>query len=384
MFGKRFKLFKMFGFEVRADLSWLVIVTLVVWSLAEGVFPAEFPGQPWGTYVLMGLAGALGLFASVVVHEMCHSFVAQHYGLPMNGITLFIFGGVAEMSDEPPSAKTEFLMAVAGPISSLIIGLAFLLVASLDAIREFSTAAFVALRWIGIINIFLAAVNLIPGYPLDGGRILRSILWYARGNMRSATRMASYAGEGFGLVLIGLGFIGLLTGSAIGGMWNILIGWFLWSAARQSYQQVLIRQALQGEPVQRFMAAQPVTVPPTMSIEQLVNDYVYHYHYKMFPVVDGGELTGCITTRQIREVPRAEWATRTVGEVVNGCCDTNTILPDADAMAALAKMSRTGASRLLVVDGRRRLVGIVSLKDLMGFLARKLELEGDGPDRPGP
>jgi Zn-dependent protease len=378
MFGKRFKLFKMFGFEVRADLSWFVILTLVTWSLAGGAFPAEFPGQAGWVYWVMGFAGAVGLFASVVVHEMCHSLVARRRGLPMNGITLFIFGGVAEMSDEPPNPKTEFLMAIAGPISSFVIGGISLVLAWLAEGSGWPAAVFVTLRWLGYINIVLAVVNLIPGFPLDGGRVLRSILWHVKGNLRWATRVASYVGEGFGLVLIGLGFVSLLSWNPIGGMWDILIGWFLWSAARQSYQQVLLKQALRGEPVQRFMSAEPVTVPPSLPIVQLVDDYVYRYHYKMFPVVQDGELTGCITTRQIREVPRAEWATRTVGEVVNGCKDGNTIPPDADAMAALEKMSRTGASRLMVVDGRH-LIGVVSLKDLLGFLSRKLELEGDGP-----
>ena len=381
MFGKRFTLFTVFGFAIRADLSWLVILTLVVWSLASGVFPEAYPGHTVGTYILMGLAGALGLFASVVVHELCHSLVARRYGLAMEGITLFIFGGVAEMTEEPPNPKTEFMMALAGPVASLVIGVVAVAAAFLASASAWWPAGVVTLRWIGFINILLAVFNLIPGYPLDGGRILRSILWHIKGRLRWATRIASRVGEVLGLLLIGFGLVSLLTSNPVGGMWDILIGWFLWVAARQGYQQVLVRQALAGEPVQRLMTAEPVTVPPTASLEQLVNDYVYRFHHKMFPVVDDGRLAGCITTREVREVPRAEWASRTVGEVARACEAGNTIAAGSDALAALGQMSRTGVSRLMVVDGQR-LAGIVSLKDLMGFLARKLELEGDEPKQP--
>lgn len=382
MFGKRIRLFKILGFEIRIDLSWFVILVLVVWSLAGGVFPAELPGRAAGTYIFMGLAAALAFFASIVVHELCHSLVARRYGLPMEGITLFIFGGVSEMTDEPPNPKTEFLMAIAGPLSSFAIGFIAVALAAMADAPSGATAVFVTLRWIGIINIVLGAMNLVPGYPLDGGRVLRSVLWHFKGNLRWATRAASYAGEGFGILLIGSGAVGILMGGGVGGMWNILIGWFLVTAARQGYRQVLVRQMLQGEPVQRIMTADAVTVPPSISLQELVENYVYRYHFKMFPVVEDGQLAGCISTRDVREVPRADWATRTVGEVIHVCQDGAVISADADAMAALTKMARAGASRLMVVDGRR-LVGIVALKDLMAFLARKLELEGEDPGAAG-
>jgi len=378
MFGKRIRLFKILGFEIRIDWSWFVILALVVWSLAGGVFPAELPGHTTGAYILMGLVAALAFFASIVVHELCHSLVARRYGLTMEGITLFIFGGVSEMAEEPPNPKTEFLMAVAGPISSFVIGFVAVALSVLADGPAKAAPVFVTLRWIGFINIVLGAMNLVPGYPLDGGRVLRSILWHFKGNLRWATRMASYAGEGFGLLLIALGAISILMGGGIGGMWDILIGWFLVTAARQGYQQVLVKQMLQGEPVQRIMTAEPVTVPPSLSLQDLVENYIYRYHFKMFPVVEGDRLAGCVTTRDVREVPRADWAMRTVGEAAGRCTDGAVIEAGADAMAALTKMARTGASRLMVVDGGR-LLGIVSLKDLMAFLARKLELEGESP-----
>jgi len=376
MFGKTFTLFRMFGFDVRIDVSWLVILVLVVWSLAGGVFPAQYSGMHWSIYLTMGVLAAIGLFASIVLHELCHSLVAQQYGLPMKGITLFIFGGVAEMAEEPPSAKAELLMAVAGPLASLAIAVAFVGAAFMGATLSWPEGIILVLRWIGLINVILVAFNLIPGFPLDGGRVLRAILWHWRGNLRWATRVASQVGAGFGLVLIGLGFLSLLGGNPLGGLWWILIGMFVRAAAKQGYQQVLIRQALHGEPVRRFMSAEPVTVPPDLSVQELVDEFIYRHHFKMFPVVENGALTGCVTTSQVKQVPRHEWSQRMTGEIALPCSEENTIDANSDAMKALATMTRTHASRLVVVDDGK-LVGVLALKDLLRFLALKLELETD-------
>ena len=381
MFGKSYPLFSILGFSVRADLSWLVIVTLVIWSLAGFVFPQELPGRPWGLYLAMGLLAALGLFASIVVHELSHSLVAQRYGLPMKGITLFIFGGVAEMSDEPPNPKAEFLMAIAGPVASVVVGAVCLAAAAVVAAAGGAAGAVAILRWIGLINILLVIFNMIPGFPLDGGRVLRSALWQWKKDLRQATRIAAKVGAVFGAVLIGLGFVSLLLGNPMGGLWWILIGWFVRSAAKQSYQQVLVRQMLAGQPVSRFMNTQPVSVPPSLPLQQLVEDYIYRYHHKMFPVVDpDGRLVGCVTAGNLRNVNREEWPARTVGEVTGPCGDANTIEPQVDAMEALRRMSRNQVSRLVVThDGR--LEGILTLKDLLDYLALKAELEAQDAEQ---
>ena len=379
MFGKAYRIFTMFGFEVKVDLSWLIIVALVVWSLAGTVFPSEYEGFAWQVYLVMGLIGALGLFMSIVFHELCHSLVARRYGLPMKGITLFLFGGVAEMSDEPPSPKAEFMMAAAGPLSSIVLAAVLLAIAFAGARLQWAPLVTGIFKWLGIINLYLAAFNLIPAFPLDGGRVLRSILWHFRQNLRSATHTASRAGLFFGGFLIALGFLHLLLLRSFGGMWWILIGMFVRGAARQGYQSVLIRQALSGEPVSRFMSTEPVAVAASLPLENLVDDYIYRHHFKMFPVLDGGHLSGCITTREVKEVPQGQWPTRTVGEVVKPCSAENTISPGEDAMKALTRMNSTGASRLMVVDNGR-LVGVLSLKDLLKFLALKMELEGAEKD----
>ena len=376
MFGKTLKLFTVFGFTVRADISWIIIVVLVVWSLAGSVFPQQYAELHWTMHLLMGVVAAAGLFASIIAHELCHSLVARRYGLPMRGITLFLFGGVAEMGEEPPNPKAEFLMAIAGPAASLMLGVVFLGVTFLVHFFAWPEPVRGVTMWIGLINLMLVAFNMIPGFPLDGGRVLRSALWRLHGDLRRATRTASRIGAGFGAVLVGLGFLSLLLGEPLGGLWWIFIGLFVRAAAKQGYQQVLIREALHGEPIERFMSAEPVTVPPSLTVEQLVNDYVYRHHFKMFPVVDDGHVLGCVRTRDIKDVPREQWPQRRVQELTSPCDERNTITPDEDAIHAFARMNRNDASRLMVVD-HGRLRGILTLKDLLKFLAVKLELEGE-------
>jgi len=374
MFGKRYDLFTLFGFKIRIDLSWFIIAILITWSLAEGFFPFYYEGLSSATYWWMGAAGALGLFGSIVLHELSHAVVARRYGLRMKGITLFIFGGVAEMQDEPPRPKVEFMVAIAGPIASILIAAGFFGLYRIGQFTGWPGAANGVLAYLAIINVVLVGFNLVPAFPLDGGRVLRSVLWQWKNNLRWATRITTQLGSGFGIALIVLGLWSVISGNFVGGMWWFLIGMFLRGAAQMSYQQLLLRQALEGEPVSRFMKAEPVTVPAYISLQELVDDYIYKHHFKMFPVVDDGKLRGSISTRQVKGVPREEWARQTVDALVEPCSQENTVRPETDAMKALEKLNRTGASRLLVVDGTR-LVGIIALKDLLKFLSLKVELE---------
>jgi len=375
MFGKRIKLFKIFGFEVGIDWSWIILAILIAWSLSVGLFPFRFKNLSTETYWLMGIVGALGLFFSIIFHEMCHSLVARRYGMPMKGITLFIFGGVAEMGEEPPTPKAEFMMAIVGPVSSLVAGLVFYAIYIIGRQNAWSDPVNGVVQYLAFINGLLAFFNLVPAFPLDGGRVLRSILWGLKKNLRWATRISSKIGSGFGILLILLGAFQFLRGNFIGGMWWFLIGMFVRGAAKTSYQQLLLRKALEGEPVRRFMKTDPVTVAPSLSVAQLVEDYVYKYHYKMFPIVeDSDKLIGCVTTKQVKEIPREEWEQRRVGDIAAQCSAENTIGPQVDAMKALSTMSKTGASRLMVIE-KDRLLGIIALKDLLKFFALKVELE---------
>jgi Zn-dependent protease/CBS domain-containing protein len=374
MFGKRFKLFKFLGFEVGIDLSWIIIAILIAWSLSTGYFPFQIQNLSIRIYWLMGIIGAVGLFFSIIAHEFCHSLVARKSGMPMKGITLFIFGGVAEMSDEPPSAGTEFLIAVVGPLSSLAIAAVFWGIYRMGIAADWPQAVNGVVAYLSMINALLAVFNLIPAFPLDGGRILRSILWGWKGNLRWATRISSSIGVGFSILLILLGFIRILGGNFIGGMWLGLIGLFIHGAAKMSYQQLITRKALEGEPLKRFMQTDPVTVPDSLTVEKLVEDYIYRYHFKLFPVVNSNKLRGCITTKQVKEIPRDQWGKKTVGEVADPCSAENTIDPEADAVKALSAMRRNNASRLMVVKNDQ-LVGIIALKDMLEFLSLKVELD---------
>jgi Zn-dependent protease/CBS domain-containing protein len=376
MFGKRIPLFKLFGFKVNVDASWLILAVLVTWSLAKGLFPYYFTGFSNSTYWWMGIAGALGLFMSIIFHEFCHSLVARQFGMPMKGITLFIFGGVAEMESEPTSPKAEFLMAIAGPLASILLGVVFYLVHIGATSAGWSNPVRGVLMYLMIINLVLAGFNLLPAFPLDGGRVLRSILWSVKGSLRWATRIASGLGSAIGVFMIIFGVLSFISGSFIGGIWYFLIGLFIRQASKMSYSQLLMRNALAGEQIQHFMKTDPITVSSSLPVDQLVNDYFYKFHYKMFPVSDGNGLLGCVTTKQVKELAREEWNRRTVRDVLIPCSEENSVSSQTDAMQALSLMHRTGNSRLMVVDNNR-LLGIVTLKDMLKFLSLKIDLESE-------
>lgn len=374
MFGKTVTLFTLLGFKVQVDLSWLLLAALVIWSLAEGVFPSLHPGLSTSTYWLLGFIGALGFFLSLILHELSHSLVARRRGLPIRGITLFIFGGVAHMEDEPSSANTELLMAAAGPIASVAI--AGLMYVGYLAGRSAGLPEYIldVPYYLAFINVILAGFNLLPAFPLDGGRIFRALLWRWKRNLRWATKVAATLGAGFGLALVVLGVLWFFSGNFLAGFWWFLIGLFLRGAARASYQQLLTRQALEGESVRRFMVSEPKTVEPDLSIRSLVEDYIYKYHHDVFPVTHDSRLLGCVGIRQAKETPRDAWDRHNVEEVLVPCSDENTVDADTDAVKALSVMSRTGNSRLMVVEGGK-LVGIVALKDMLQLLSLKLDLE---------
>ncbi len=376
--GKRITLFHLSGFPIRIDASWLILAALVTWSLARGYFPTVLPDLASEAYWYMGAAGALGLFVSIILHELAHAVVARREGIRMKGITLFIFGGVAEMENEPPNADAEIKMAIAGPIASLLVG-AVCYGVSLG-VGEASVTLTGVLQYLAFINIVLAVFNMVPAFPLDGGRVLRGILWKSGKNLQRATGITSAIGASFGFLLILLGLFSLFSGNFIGGIWWALIGMFIRGASQASYQQLTMKTAFEGEPVSRFMRNDPISVLPTLSLQELVDQYVYRYHYRMFPVVSPlGELEGCVRVRDLQATPREEWDRKRVANVMTQCEDANTVSPDSDAFDALLAMQRGGNSSIMVArDGR--VVGIVTMRDLLDFLTLKMDLEGDGPN----
>ncbi len=374
MITKRATLFSLFGFKVSLDLSWFFLLILVSWSLARGFFPQHYGGLSILTYWLMGVSSVLLLFASIVIHEVSHSLVARRYGVSIKGITLFIFGGVAQIEDEPPSPQAEFSMAIVGPLTSILIALIFFALSKILETTNAPVPFSAVLRYLALMNGALAIFNIIPAFPLDGGRVLRSAIWNRKQDLKNATRISSRIGSLFGFVLIFMGLLFVLRRSFIGGMWWFLIGIFLSNAARSSYQQVLMHSTLEGQKVSRFMQKDIVGVPPEISIQNLVDDYIYKYHFKMFPVVAKGKLIGCVTTKLLKSIPRSEWGKGTVGDITEACTPENTVNPETDAVKVLGMMRQSGSSRLLVVENGK-LVGIITLKDLLDFMALKMELE---------
>jgi Zn-dependent protease/CBS domain-containing protein len=368
-------LFTILGFEVRLNLSWLILGFLIAWTLAEGFFPQNFPDLGARTRWLMGLAGAVGILFSIVFHELSHSLVARFYGLPMGGITLFMFGGVAEMRSEPKTPRTEFLMAAAGPAASLVLAAAFYLLHGLAQLIGLPVPIIGVLYYLIIINVVLAIFNLIPAFPMDGGRMFRAALWGWRGDLRKATHIASRCGGIFGLVLIVLGILNLLGGAIVSGIWAILIGTFVRQAAQASYRQLLMRQALEGETVGDLMDDRPTALPQSMTVAEFLEKYASRRPYRLYPVVDGDKLTGCVNVARIRELPADQRATRTVSDIATACSDENTVSPDEPAIDLMDSMLSRGAGdrKIVVRDGR--LVGTLSLDELRNIIMVRTELE---------
>ncbi len=375
MIGRELRLFTLFGFEVKLDLSWLLLALLISWSLGAGVYPQAYPGLTTVTYAWMGIAVALGVFFSIVFHEFAHSLVARHFGLEMRGITLFIFGGVAHMEKEPPSPKAEFLIAIAGPASSFLLAALFWLADGLATSRGWPAPILGVTETMVLINITVAIFNLVPAFPLDGGRVLRAALWQRKQDLRAATFTSSQIGRAFGLALMVLGGVFVLRGNLIGGMWWFLIGIFVRGAASASYRNLIVNEMIRDQPVSTFMRRDPVTVPASISIDEWLDDYVYQYHYKMYPVVDGPELLGCINVESIKSLPKDVRGSRRVREFVSPCSVENTIPADMSTSELLAGFLRPQSqARYMVVDGRK-LVGMISLKDLLDLISLKLEIE---------
>lgn len=377
MFGRRITLVRVLGFEIRADVSWVFLALLITWSLASGFFPHVYPGLAASTYWSMAVLGAAGLFFSLLFHELSHSVVARYYGLPIQGITLFLFGGVAEMEEEPQDARTELLMAIAGPIASVVLGVAFFVLSKLMLGAGVPEHVAGVPRYLGLVNGLLAGFNMIPAFPLDGGRAFRAALWQWRGDLTWATRIATRAGEGFGLLLIALGVLHAVSGNFVAGMWWFLIGLFLRGSASSAMERLRNKQALSGRTVKSVMTADPITVPPDISLAELVEDYLYRYHHEMFPVMDDSRLVGCVGTRQVREVPRETRETTRVQDVMLPADEDTTVESETPAELVLETMQRRGDSRLMVTENGR-LTGIVTLRDLLDDLQMRRTLE-EGP-----
>lgn len=389
-FGRSRTLFHIFGFPIKMNPTWFLLFFLIIFSLGsqDGLFSQWMgnsgslvnqwldPGKGGPlTYWVLAVVGALGLFTSLLAHELCHSLVARSTGMPVEGITLFIFGGVSEMKEEPPTADAEFFMAVVGPVSSVLIGLLCLggLLLGHYVVGMPGTVK-VVLLYLALVNMLLAVFNSLPAFPLDGGRVVRSVLWGIMDDLQRATSIAARVGSAIGLAMIILGIFIIFNGGLIGGVWMIFIGFFLRQAATSSYQQIVMREALGGETVQHFMSPRPVCVTPELNLERFVHDYVLPYHYTLYPVVDqDGRLIGTVGAMDPKEMDQDRWQEETVESIMSDDTDELEISPRENAVHALQKLRSEQGKRLVVVEEDKP-VGIISLRDLFEFIELKVGL----------
>ncbi len=382
--NRGFGIGSVFGIAIRVDWSWLVIFALVTWNLgsAFGAMHAQ-----WGRLVIWGLsfAAAFLLFASVLAHELAHSLFARSRGIPVKSITLFLFGGVSSIEKEPDSPGAEFLMAILGPVTSLVIGFVILLVAgafagpihvvsggSVTAAQGLSPLA-TMLLWLGTVNVVLGVFNLVPGFPLDGGRVLRALVWAATGSFRVATRIASWSGQAIGVLLIFMGISMVFGarmpffGTGVGGLWLAFIGWFLHSAAVRGYRQVVVHDILHGVHASDVAMSRPATVPASVTIGELVHDYIMKSDDHAFAVMSGESLEGLVTLGDVRKVARGEWDATQVRDVMTPLSGLTTIEADEDAAEALTLLARSEFRQLPVLrDGV--LVGLFRRRDIVKWL----------------
>ncbi len=372
--NRSFKLITLFNIPVEVNYSWFVILALVVFTLARGYFPVTNPELSEPVHWLMALLAALLLFASLLAHEFSHSLVAMRNDLPIHGITLFIFGGVAHMDQEPASPAVEFKMAAAGPGMSLLLAvLFFALTQTLYSLRQPAFLLSIC-NYLFVINLAVAVFNLIPGFPLDGGRLLRAAIWHFTRNLRRATRIASLLGKTFAFVLIAYGLLNLFYGALISGVWFIFIGLFLQEAAETSYQQIVLKRALTGVKVGAIMTAAVVTVPADLTLDKLVDEYFFRFRYTSFPVVQDDSLKGLVTLHAVKEVARERWPQVTAGEIMLPLSASLVVGRDADVIDVLPKMAAAGTSRLLVAEDSK-LIGILTQRDITRLFEMKSKID---------
>jgi Zn-dependent protease/CBS domain-containing protein len=356
------------GIPIEINFSWFIIFFLVTWTLAVSVFPSSgyMQGLPTITYWIAAIIASFFFFSSLLLHELSHSYVAIKNNLPIKGITLFVFGGVAHLSKEPQTPGTEFKMAVAGPLCSISLSFVFAVLAQLFQNIGLPAAIVVITQYLSWINLMVCVFNLVPGFPLDGGRILRSALWSITGDLKRATLIASTFGKLFAYLLMGFGIILFATyKDFISGIWLILIGFFLQEAASTSYRQVAFKKYLNGVKVQGIMSTNVVTVSEDLTLASLVDDYFFKYRFTSFPVLSGeGDVKGLITIHAVKDVPRKLWASTKVNEAMVPLKRDLVVSPYADIFDALTQMAGNGVGRLLVTqDGK--LIGIISQRDIM-------------------
>jgi Zn-dependent protease/predicted transcriptional regulator len=373
MFKSSLKLFKIAGIEIRLDYSWFLIFAILAYYFGFSYFPQLLPGLNAGIIALITIITVLLFFFSVLVHELSHSLIAKSKGMGVNRISLWIFGGMAEIEKEPDTPAKEFVMAIAGPVASFVLAVIFGIVWFFT--RNFAPVGEPA-AYLAEINIILGVFNLLPGYPLDGGRVLRSIIWKATGNLKRSTFIASITGRVFGFILIAVGIVFVFTGNFLNGIWFALIGWFLQSAAYMSYRQLIFDTSIKGVKVKDIISEDIVTVVQETTIQELVDDFFMKYRFSRFPVITNihsKKLIGVISIHDIKAFPKDEWNNITVGEIVKSISDGEIVPEDMEVSDAIKQMTKSNSGHLVVIAGGR-IKGMLTKTDVMNYMQFYSEL----------
>lgn len=378
--GGSVRIGRIFGIDIEVSYSWLIIFVLLTFSLATGIFPQALPHVSGVLYWVLGAVASLLLFASVLVHELAHSVVARARGLPVKNITLFIFGGVSNIQEEPRTPGTEFQMAVVGPLTSIVIGVISWVLGSL--LVPASQGIATVLLYVGVANVLLGIFNLIPGFPLDGGRVLRSILWKITGSLQRATRWATRVGEVVAFLFIIWGIFQVFTGNLIGGIWIGFIGWFLLNAAQQANTEVQMQALLRGVRVADLMNPYPSFIPPETSLDEAVNHYMLPRGLRAIVVTDqNGEPLGLLSATDIRDIPRDQWASTPVTRVMVPRDRLHTVAPTQRISDVLSLMANHDVNQLPVLDNGR-LVGMITRDAIVHYLEARRTFGSMPPRRP--
>ncbi len=368
--GASIKLGSIWGIPVGVHPSWFIIFLLLIWSLSTGYFPREYGGLSLVAYVILGVLTTLLFFASVLAHELGHSFFALRNKIPVKGITLFIFGGVAQIAEEPKSPGAEFRIAIAGPLVSFALAILFGVAFLLDQQIPFLAAPSAYLMRI---NFILAAFNLIPGFPLDGGRVLRAIVWWGNKDFHKATKVASFTGQIVAFGFIGFGILSIIRGDFLNGAWLAFIGWFLQNAAAASYAQTNMQHHLQDVRVSQVMDRDCVRVPSLTPVSQVVNEQILTGGQNCFFVADNGNLLGVLTLRDISQIPQPKWGFTTSEQAMVPVNRLKSVTPDTELMTALQTMDNANLGEIPVLDNGT-LVGVLSREKVLHYLRVRAEL----------
>ena len=364
-----FRLARIFGFDIRIDFSWFIIFFLILWSFTMAVFPSEVPGLGQASYIAMGLGGAILFFVSLLLHELSHAVVARAKGIPVDGITLFIFGGMAHTRTEAETPGDEFQIAAVGPLASFLIAVGLAAFVWLGADAGVSFPILVVAQYLALLNLVLAVFNLLPGFPLDGGRLLRAIVWKVTGSVTKATRVASSGGRLLGYALVALGLFMAFRGNVVGGLWLVFIGWFLRNAAISSLQQHLTHEVLAQSEARQVMTAAPVTVPADRTLQELLEEFILRQRFTAFPVERNGQVVGLVSLNELKVVPREEWNEKRASDIMVPA-DEHTVVAPFDPMIVVLEKLRAAPARRLLVLHNGELEGIITARDVAAWIER--------------